>query len=155
MGINARISCFIATLGPIGYLPAPGTCGTLCAAILMYALHTSLDSKWVDIIFVLGICIATYAIEQALPCFKEKDPSQIVIDEFVGFTLLTCLVPVEPVTYIVGFLLFRFFDIVKPLGIKDAESYDGALGIILDDVYAAIYASIGVWCIIYIFEYIS
>lgn len=155
MGILKKVSCWIATLGPLGYLPAPGTWGTLCAVPVMYALHSSLDRQWVDIIFVFGIFIAMYVIEHALPSFREKDPSHIVIDEFLGFTLLTCLVPVGPVTYMASFLLFRFFDIVKPLGIKGAESYEGAFGIILDDIYAAIYASIGVWGSILFFEHIA
>jgi len=147
MGILSRVSCWISTLGPVGYLPAPGTWGTLCALFVMYALHASLDSKVVDIVFILCAFIAMYAIDHALPHFGEKDPSHIVIDEFVGFAWLSCLLPVEPVLYIVGFFLFRFFDIVKPLGIKDIESYDGAWGIIFDDIYAATYAAVCMWII--------
>jgi len=153
MGIVDKISCLIATLGPVGYLPAPGTWGTLCAVPVMYALHASLDSRLVDIFFVLSLLIAAYAIQHALPYFQEDDPCQIVIDEFVGFALLSCLLPLEPVLYVVGFFLFRFFDIVKPFGIKDVESYGGAWGILLDDLSAGAYAALCIWGIIYMLSF--
>lgn len=147
----SKLSCLIATLGPIGYLPAPGTWGTLCAVPIMYALHASLDSRLVDVFVALCVLIAVYAVDTALPHFEgQKDPSQIVIDEFVGFAWLSCLLPLEPILYIAGFLLFRFFDIVKPFGIKDIESYEGTWGIIFDDIYAATYAALCVWGLIYI-----
>jgi len=147
----SRLSCLIATLGPVGYLPAPGTWGTLCAVPVMYALHASFNSRLVDIFVALCVFIAVYAVDTALPYFEgQKDPSQIVIDEFVGFAWLSCLLPLDPILYVAGFFLFRFFDIVKPFGIKDIESYEGTWGIIFDDIYAATYAALCVWSLIYI-----
>ena len=141
MGILKKSACLIATLGPIGYLPAPGTCGTICAALSMYALRSAvaLPAAWG--IVAIGTLIAFLSVHYALPQFRgHSDPSQVVIDEYIGFAVLACTIPVDGVVFAVAFLFFRFFDIVKPLGIKKVEHLPGALGIMGDDLVAALYA---------------
>ena len=147
----------IVTLGPLGYLPAPGTWGTLCAVPVMYALRTTFDISYVCIIVLAIACIALGAIHYALPQFGgHGDPAQIVIDEFVGFAALACCIPYTPIMFMAGFLFFRFFDILKPLGIKRIEAHwDGALGIMLDDLLAAGYAAICVWGVNVILSYLN
>lgn len=150
MGILRKSSCWIATLGPLGYLPAPGTWGTLCAVPIMYSLRLTLDSARVVPIVLALIVIAVVAVSYALPLFDgDSDPKQIVIDEFVGFTALACAIPCTSILFAAGFFLFRFFDILKPLGIRMVEErYEGAAGIIVDDLLAAFYAAICVWGVI-------
>lgn len=156
MGTIEKISCAIATLGPVGYLPAPGTCGTICAVPIMYALRTMLAPSLVLMIMAAVTLVAFFAVHLALPSFTgQHDPSQIVIDEFVGFCMLACIVPLNPILFLAGFLLFRFFDIVKPLGIKSVERLYGVIGIMLDDIAAAFYAGLGVWGAIFLLRYMG
>jgi phosphatidylglycerophosphatase A len=117
----------------------------------MYALRTYLEMPYVYAIVFVIACIAFIAVHYALPQFDgHGDPAQIVIDEFVGFAALGCFIPLQ--FLLSGFFLFRFFDILKPLGIKAVEEQcEGTLGIMLDDLLAALYAGISLWGIFYIF----
>lgn len=70
-----------------------------------------------------------------------KDPPEVVIDEVAGQCLTLIVVPLAPLSYVIGFLLFRFFDIAKPFPIRWLErKLPGGYGIMLDDTVAAIYA---------------
>lgn len=138
---------FIATVGGSGYSPyAPGTVGSLVAGIcfwlvrdysIFFLLITTI------ILFFLGIYVSkTVALAE-----HRKDPSIVVIDEWVGIwlTYLFFVWYVYPFFnsffgYILLFLLFRFFDIIKPYPIKAAEKISGGFGIMIDDVIAACYA---------------
>lgn len=117
----------------------------------MYALRMFFTLPFVLAIVIASAGISFFIVHCALPhCGGHGDPSQIVIDEFIGFAVLACSIPLNPILFVSGFLLFRFFDIVKPFGIKTIERYDGALGIMLDDLLAAVYAALCVWGIFYI-----
>jgi len=131
----------IATLGCIGYLPAPGTMGTVGALPLVYAL--SFLTLSYQIIFVAVIFIISFfVIKKALPSFSESDPSQIILDEVVG-TLITFVgISYSPVHFFVGFIFFRLFDIFKPCGISYIEKLPGAYGVLLDDCVAGLFANI-------------
>ena len=117
----------------------------------MHALRTYVEMPYVYAIVFAIACIAFIAVHYALPEFpRDTDPAKIVIDEFVGFAVLACFIPLQ--FLLSGFFLFRFFDILKPLGIKVLEEYwQGTLGIMLDDLLAALYAAISLWAIFYIF----
>ena len=70
-----------------------------------------------------------------------KDPSKVVVDEMVGVWIALLAVPVGNVWYILfAFLLFRFFDIFKPLGIRKMEQLEGGIGVMADDILAGIYS---------------
>jgi hypothetical protein len=71
---------------------------------------------------------------------KKQDPSEIVLDEVAGCLITFCTLPLTPMTIIIGFILFRFFDIVKPFFIKQCENLPGAFGIIADDIAAGVIA---------------
>jgi phosphatidylglycerophosphatase A len=156
MGILNKVSVAIATLGPIGYLPAPGTWGTLCAVPILYALRSFYDLSAVLIIVAAFTLLAFAAVHYALPSFGgHDDPSHIVIDEFIGFAALACAIPLKPVLFGAGFLLFRFFDIIKPLGIKRVERLHGVFGIMCDDLVAAFYAGLCVQSFVYSLHYLN
>ncbi|MES2389644.1 MAG: phosphatidylglycerophosphatase A [Bacteroidota bacterium] len=74
--------------------------------------------------------------------FWGKDSKRIVIDEVAGMFITMLNLPISPLTLLAGFILFRFFDIAKPLGIRSAEKLGGGLGVMADDVVAGIYSNI-------------
>lgn len=119
---------------------APGTFGTL-AALPLYALMSDLNPYlYAAIVFIL-FCIGTYVAEQVSIELGEQDYSGIVIDEVVGYLITLFACPKGGSWLIAGFLLFRFFDILKPMPIKwiDAK-VKGGLGVMLDDVFAGLMA---------------
>jgi phosphatidylglycerophosphatase A len=132
----------IATLGPVGYIPfAPGTFGTLAAfvCILLFPFPTAAHLLFIVVCFIIGAIAATAAEKE----FKHKDSRKIVIDEFVGYYVAVLYVPNSLPLLIAAFLLFRFFDIIKPLMIHKLEStLSSGLGVMADDVLAGIYANL-------------
>ncbi len=136
------------TFGPIGYFYAPGTWGSLCALPFVYFISNF--SFLYQLVALFFVClISYYLIRKSLPFFVEKDPSSIIIDEFVGCCITFFYIPYSATTLGIGFLLFRFFDIIKPLGIRYCEELPGAFGILLDDCYAGLLAHIILWyCVV-------
>lgn len=127
---------------------APGTWGTL-AAIPIYLLLVKY--AWftyilvVTILFLLGI----YVSGKVSADLGEHDYAGIVWDEVVGYLLTMFLVPLSLVWMIVGFLLFRLFDIWKPQPIRWVDQkIHGGLGIMLDDVLAAVPAWVGLYLLV-------
>jgi phosphatidylglycerophosphatase A len=131
---------WLATLGPVGFLPAPGTCATIVALIARYFLGPCIPATYsvlVSIFTVVSWFIITVALKQKR-YNNNHDPSEIVLDEVVG-TLVTFIgISITPISLLFGFVLFRFFDIVKPCGITLLEKINGATGIIADDVVAGL-----------------
>lgn len=136
----------LATLGSIGYMPASGTVATLVtlpAVLLLKYLHLPLLSE-LSVIAVITF-LAWVIIHYAAMLFPfSSDPRQIVLDELVGVFYAFSFVKVSgPGVVIIAFLLFRYFDIVKPLGIYHfCQSFSGAFGILLDDIVAGIYTTV-------------
>lgn len=133
----------IPTLGPIGYLPAPGTMATLATLPLvilvrMYASHLDYAALCVWVFF-FGI----YIIAKVLPQFgNDSDPSCIVIDEVAGCLITFAWVPITLPTLVLGFILFRLLDIFKFGLIKKCEELPGAWGIMVDDLVAGVLANV-------------
>lgn len=127
------------TLGYIGYFPAPGTMGTLAALPLAYGL--SWLSVWLQAAaLILLICVSYYIIDKVLPSFSCTDPSEIILDEVIGILVTFVGISYSPVNFCIGFIAFRFFDILKPCGIQYLEKIPGAWGILLDDIAAGLCA---------------
>ena len=152
----------IATCG-VGYLPlAPGTWGSLLAVGFYLFLHNAwfphtdippgafvrsyLTVQIVLITFVT--LIGVWAASRTERVLRIKDPGKVVIDEVAG--QLIALLPVagrlwmlgDIMTVLAAFILFRFFDIVKPYPARKMESLHGGLGIMADDLVAGVYAAI-------------
>ena len=139
--IKNRISQIISTffyLGKIKY--APGTIASLVTFFLWYSFMPENILFRLLIFFCLTI-IGFFSIKNSLICYNDKDPQEIVIDEVVGMSLplifLTDLVIMS-----IAFILFRVFDILKPSIIYYSQFYNGAYGIILDDLFAGLCVSI-------------
>lgn len=128
----------IATLGPIGRLPAPGTMASCCMVPLVLLLRAKVSFMLYFLCIFALVILGFICIKRSLCFFKEKDPSSIVIDECVGCLLALALVPVTIINIMTGLFIFRFFDITKCLGIKYCEHISGPWGILTDDMLAGI-----------------
>ena len=129
-----------STLGPIGYLPASGTVATVIALFIIWgASFLGLTSFYLFHSMVLLIGLSVFIIHGALKNFSTYDPSEIVLDEVVGFWFAASIFPLTLPWLIVVALAFRFFDIFKPLGIERVEKLGGAAGIVMDDLLAGFY----------------
>jgi phosphatidylglycerophosphatase A len=135
------VAMMLATAGYVGYFPiAPGTAGSL-AGLVVYMLV-----RWIDVpafelamiglVLILGIWSASIA-ERRL---NLKDPGPVVIDEVLGMLITLALLPLSLAGVLVGFVLFRIFDVVKPYPASRLEALHGGLGIMLDDAVAGLYA---------------
>jgi phosphatidylglycerophosphatase A len=142
----------IATLGPLGRLKAPGTWGS-AAGLLWWALVVRLaHQKGGPHEFIFDSLVVLTAIllcGVAAAFIGKKDPSEVILDEFAAMPLVFLFNPyvyrndkISLVFILLGFLLFRLFDITKPFGVKALEKLPGGFGIVLDDVMAAIYANL-------------
>jgi len=157
----------IATCG-VGYLPlAPGTWGSLVgigvyllvrgAAMKLFfdagagrnfnLLHVYYGVIAIELVAIFAISLAgTWAASRTEKLSGKKDPGKVVIDEVAGQFI--ALIPVPFVlgtawwTAILAFILFRFFDIVKPYPARRLESLEAGLGIMADDIVAGVYAAI-------------
>ncbi len=128
-----------------GFSPfAPGTVGALVAIIIWTVLFYVIPFNTLLIVTSLLIVLFTAAgIWSADKMESEwgKDPSKVVIDEMVGVWIALLAVPEGNIWYLLfAFLLFRFFDIFKPLGIRKMEQLDGGIGVMADDILAGIYS---------------
>ncbi len=131
----------IATLGFIGYLPlAPGTFASLAAFLFFLSLKPSFPAQ-VSLLIVFVIA-GTAAADCAEKILGEKDSRHIVIDEFAGYMLSVLFLPRTIPCFFAAFLLFRFFDILKPPPIKWIEkNLPGGVAIVADDLMAGIYVN--------------
>ena len=121
---------------------APGTFGTL-SAVPIFLLMSALTPLYYAIIVTLMAVAGIYICQKAADAAGVHDHGAIVWDEIVGFLITMFMVPVSWLSILVGFALFRFFDILKPypINIIDKKMKNG-LGIMLDDIIAAIYSTI-------------
>ncbi len=131
-----------------GRLPvAPGTWGAAVALLMIYPfahwtlLSPSQFTLFLSVIIVIFIGIGVKACD-VLEEEWGKDPKQVVIDEMIGVWIAILGHPLSIFSFIASFILFRFFDIAKPLGIRRLENIKGGWGVMLDDVLAGVYANI-------------
>lgn len=127
----------------VGFSPLiPGTMGTL-VAIPIYLFLTRLPVLHSLGILLGSICIAIWASDGAEVLLQSRDCRHIVIDEMVGFLVAMFMVPPTLRDVLLGFFLFRGFDIVKPFPIRALEErVRGGYGVVLDDIIAGIYSNL-------------
>lgn len=141
---------FIATGAGSGTLPvAPGTWGSAVGVLLWLLLNRLGTTPYLAVIGVLFV-VGVFCAGAAEKIVDRGDPSVVVIDEIVGQLIALTLVPAHPAAVLAGFALFRFFDIFKPFPVNWIDQHlHGGLGIMLDDVVAALYAllalHLGIW----------
>jgi phosphatidylglycerophosphatase A len=117
----------------------PGTLGSLAGLLIYFAVKDKFPIYAFSVIFLFALGILFSA--EAEKIYKRKDAQMIVIDEACGMMLSMFLVPYNFWIAILGFVLFRTFDILKPPPAKAIEKFSGAFGIMFDDIIAAIYTN--------------
>lgn len=132
---------FIASGAYTGYLPkAPGTWGSLLGVGLWFGLRRLELMPYAGTVAALFF-IGTICAGAAEKILDRGDPGIVVIDEIVGQLIALAVAPYHPAAALAGFLLFRFFDILKPFPVGWLDTHiHGGLGIMLDDVIAGLYA---------------
>jgi len=156
-----KFNLLFLTLFQIGKIKyAPGSFASLatCVVFLFLTNYFSVIFLFVLLLLIFGYSII--AINNFYNTFDSKDPQEIVIDEFVGQMLPLLAIPIYETLYpaskifycVLAFLLFRFFDILKPFPISYIDkNTQGALGIMLDDVVAGIFTIIIMTIILFVF----
>jgi len=135
--LNKILAC-VVTCCYMGYIPgAPGTYASIFGCILIYIF----PSIFANIFFCAGFVFFSVLCVNLFK-YNGEDPGYIVIDELAGICVAMAGHSITLLNIIIGFVLFRFFDIVKPFPIKYAERLKGGYGIVADDVLAGIFANI-------------
>ena len=143
--IFSNPSLLLATGFGIGLIPvAPGTFGSILGVILFLILtHLNLPIFWLSLIILILYFFSYLAVQSTLNAVKRSDPGEIVIDEVLGMMLVMMTIPPDPKWIFLAFILFRIFDIFMPWPINQVDSkLKNALGVMLDDFIAALYAGI-------------
>jgi phosphatidylglycerophosphatase A len=137
-----NIVLFVATGAGSGYAPiASGTVGS-GVGLLLYALLARLPITGYVAAVVVTTAVGTWAADRAERIFGRKDDGRITIDEIAGMLLSLVALPVRVDVAVVGFFLFRLFDIVKPPPCRACERMGGGLGVMADDLVAGLYANL-------------
>jgi phosphatidylglycerophosphatase A len=133
----------IATLGGIGRAPvAPGTVASLVALPFAYVLSRYAGTMGLLLATVAASVVGIWASDLHARSVDEVDPSECVVDELAGQWLTCAFAPLSPGGFALAFVLFRLFDMLKPWPTSRAEKLPGGLGIVADDLVAAVMAGI-------------
>ena len=124
----------------------PGTVGSLWGPVWVWGLQQA----GLPVAAYVAICVAIVLLglpvcARAAKLMAKHDPGAIVYDEIAAFPIVFAVVPVGWITGAVGFLWFRLFDILKPWPIRRFEKLPGAVGVMADDLAAAVYAAAALW----------
>ncbi len=131
----------IATLGGIGYARyAPGSAGSIVALPFAWLIAYEAGRFALLAAAVGALAIGSWASELYTAQTERNDPSECVIDELAGQWIACAFAPTTILGYVLAFLLFRLFDIWKPWPISAAECLHGGIGVMADDVGAALVA---------------
>lgn len=138
-----RLGLFVATCGYLGYVPvAPGTFGSALGLVVFFAVRSTgsvtVELGAIALLFAVGLWCGTVAEHH----FGGIDPGPVVLDEVLGMLVTLALLPVNTTGAIVGFLVFRVLDVLKPWPSARFEKLPGGLGVMADDAMAAIYGNL-------------
>ena len=141
----------LASFFGLGFFPvAPGTLASLVIVLLYKYLIHGLALPYLLLIFLLLLVLGVPAATAYSSELKRTDPRQVVVDEAAGQLLVLLSISPDWTVLVIGFLLFRLFDIVKPFPIRMLEGLPGGWGIIADDVAAALMAKFFLHLFIYL-----
>jgi phosphatidylglycerophosphatase A len=135
------IALALATALGTGYIPfAPGTFGSIVGLVLWALLPQAVAPQLtaIVVVFALGAWSGSYAERH----FNQTDPGPVVLDEVLGVLITLFMNPVGWTGALIGFLLFRLADIVKPYPANRLEALHGGIGIMADDAMAAVYSNL-------------
>ena len=145
----------------------PGTIGSLATIIILYILFhvLSISSNFILLGLIIIFIYSFFAVTNYTENIENKDPKEIVIDEFIGQSIPIYLYEVSHGTekfpneaiifYIICFILFRFFDIKKPFPVSFFDkNFKNSFGVIMDDVCAGLYVVLSLICFMVLNNYL-
>jgi len=134
----------LATWFGIGYIKGGGTIAAAVTCGLVWLLWPTQagQNNWIFIAITILITLLGIWLGDKVEPFWGKDSYRVVIDEVAGMLVTMIWIPHNAWLLLAGFILFRFFDMVKPLGIRKLEDLPGGTGVMLDDVLAGVYGNI-------------
>ena len=141
-----NISLLISTLFGLGHFSRfPGTIASFVTLPIFWSLSIHISHTNLIILFVILTILSFLIIHLALKVINEKDPGFIVLDEFIGqfIALLFCNGTFS--AYIVAFIIFRIFDILKPFPISFFDKLNNSFGVLMDDIIAGLFSGIIVY----------
>jgi len=153
MNLNKIIASWLG----VGYIKGGGTVAAIITCLL---LMWAQSAHWFEQLWVLPLAtiiitlIGIYTGNKVEPDWG-KDSSRVVIDEVAGQMVTLLFIPLTNMNLLIGLILFRFFDIVKPLGIRKIENLPAGTGVMMDDVLAGVYANIVLQVILMCFEHFA
>lgn len=140
-----RWATLVATFCGVGLLrPGPGSWGSAATVVLWWLVARGIAPGWQPVaamlLAALTVAVGIPAATQVCRASGLKDPQFVVIDEVAGQLITLVAAPVAWKSLLLGFILFRAFDIVKPPPVRQLEHLSEGYGIVLDDVAAGLYA---------------
>ncbi|HOY44738.1 MAG TPA: phosphatidylglycerophosphatase A [bacterium] len=144
-----EVACFLATTLYTGYFPvAPGTVGAAAAVLLLW--FAGMDQGFPLLgLALLTTLIGVWAAGRVEALWQETDPGRVNLDEVAGMMVSLLFLPRTGVVFILAFVAFRVFDILKPVPVSTAERLPHGWGIMADDIVAGIYANIVLQLVVY------
>ncbi len=134
---------FVVSCGFVGHIPgAPGTYASVIGCVILYLL--SFSSPLAGVVLVIAVTFISVVSVNNL-AYEGEDPAYVVIDELAGMFMTMAGHRATVMTLFIGFILFRFFDIIKPYPIKRFERLKGGYGVVADDIVAGILANLLLW----------
>lgn len=139
-----NISKIVASWFGIGYIKGGGTIAAVITCIILYFLQgrNTFENIWILPAATLIVTLIGILTGNRVEADWGKDSYRVVIDEVAGQMIALLFIPLSVLNLIVGLVLFRFFDILKPLGIRKMENLPAGTGVMMDDVLAGVYANI-------------
>jgi phosphatidylglycerophosphatase A len=141
-----RLAVLLATWFGCGYFPVgPGTIGSLAGIAVAVLIHLYTGAGRVSLLLLTLVLVlpAVWASTETAREYALKDPGLVVIDEVLGqWVTLLGATALRPGSFVMGFLLFRAFDIWKPWPVRNLESLPEGIGIVADDLAAGVYGAL-------------
>jgi len=161
------LNILFVTMFGLGKIPKiPGTFGSLATIILLYIFFhlLNLSSNIILIGLIFIFIFSFWSVETYIKDIKNKDPKEVIIDEFIGQSIPIYLYEISHGTeksadeaiifYSICFILFRFFDIVKPFPVSFFDkNFKNSFGVIMDDVCAGFYVVLSLICFMVLSSY--
>jgi phosphatidylglycerophosphatase A len=143
------VNKLIASIFGIGYIKGGGTIAAAVTCGIIWLLWANGISPHLFLLMGLIVTLIGVYVGNQVESEWGKDSYRVVIDEVAGMWITVLFIPQSLSLLVAGFILFRFFDIVKPLYIRRMEAFKGGWGVMLDDVLAGVYANIVLQVIVF------
>jgi phosphatidylglycerophosphatase A len=135
-----QLQKIIASVAGIGYIKGGGTIAAIAYCITWFLLPAGFSSGYWQVITTAAITAVGVWCSNGVEIIWGKDSSKVVIDEVAGMATALLFVPHDIIFLLSGLVLFRFFDIAKPFGVRQMEKWPKGWGVMGDDMLAGVYS---------------